>query len=124
MIFEFNLWSDLIWPMATEFVWVPIVWFVYKRWTIYRKNNILAQLSRFQNDIITIYNKGSKEFDREATIYVNAHLVKFAKFLSVIGEENIDIPGAQKGWNNNNKLNKFRQFYFYLSGTSDITKYK
>lgn len=122
--FEFNFWNDILWPIVTEFVWIPIIWFVYRKSTIYSKRKILNQLDKFHVDIQQVHRTENKLFDADATKYVDENFVSFTKFMAIIGQENVDIPGNQKGWNSNKPLNKFRQFFFYLNGVNDIEKYK
>lgn len=122
MDFEFNFWNDILWPIVTEFVWIPIIWFVYRKSTIYSKRKILNQLDKFHFDIQQVHRTENKLFDADATKYVDENFVSFTKFMAIIGQENVDIPGNQKGWNGNKPLNKFRQFFFYLNGVDDIEK--
>ncbi|MBZ5946044.1 hypothetical protein [Leuconostoc gasicomitatum] len=122
--FTFNFWDSLAWPLVTNMIWIFVLVYLYKTWIKLRKKRYIAKLDDFHELVSALYDNEDKEFDEQATSHVNENLIKFAKFLSVVGNENINIKGKKGDWNYNKRLNKFRQFFFYLDGEGNVSKFR
>lgn len=124
--FEFNLWPDLIWPVLTPIFSIGFLLFVFKLYTYYKPHGVKRELNNFRIHIYDIYEyelKHKPRFDKDATEYVNNDSFMFSIFMRVYGKLNIKLD-KKSNWNNNNRANKLRQFYFYLNNIEEIEKYK
>ncbi|QLG77585.1 hypothetical protein [Leuconostoc gasicomitatum] len=123
---EFNFWSDLLWPLLTEFVWIPIIVITYQYFVVYRKKRINKKLGSFHNGVVEILKNGSTNFDQKATNNANSKPLRYFIFSLLVDKEKINIENPteeEKKWNHNHELNKLRQFFLYIDKHKDFEKY-
>lgn len=121
--FEFKLWSDLIWPIVTPIFSVGSALLIFKLYTDYKPHGVKRELENFWLNINEIYQKDKTDFDKDATSYADENQIMFAIFMLVHGKMDINLK-EKSDWNRNHRLNKFRQFYFYLHNPKKIKNYK
>lgn len=110
--FNFNVFTDLVWPILSTIVVIPVVTAIYLACVKYRRCKLQRKLNDFYNVIPEIYDAGGRGFNRDANAYADENILKFALFAKIW--KGHPLYAADSGWNNNLEINKLKHFYFYL----------